>query len=291
MKERPKGNYRIVEFNKESNDIILVIPTMDVNGKYALTCRNEIFKGLHIIFVESGYNNYYFNYAHNCNEGIKKALEYNPKWIIVSNDDMYKIDDVNVLVNELYSLDENKVKYVFTNNSDLFYHSSKSYVFEENFLHNILFIIYKLLFETSSLHIHFVSRKVDKKFNNRWHFGGGITSPSFIKRILKKISLSLENRHVIYFINPGTFLILSGKWCYRIRGNVFNENYINGMEDVHLGLQISKNEFDVEYINYSIGDLLKSSLGNNWCRSLRDLANYTYFNSQIENNINIKNIK
>jgi len=105
MRERPKGNYRIVEFNKDENDIIVVIPTMDVNGKFAKTCRYEIFKGLHIIFVESGIGNYYFNYAHNCNAGIKKALEYNPKWIIISNDDMYKIDDVEVLIKEL-----NKIK-------------------------------------------------------------------------------------------------------------------------------------------------------------------------------------
>jgi hypothetical protein len=65
MRERPKGNYRIVEFNKENNDIIVVIPTMDVNVKLAKTCREEIFKGLHIIFVESGVGNYYFNYAYN----------------------------------------------------------------------------------------------------------------------------------------------------------------------------------------------------------------------------------
>ncbi|MGC8664007.1 MAG: hypothetical protein ACP5TX_06400, partial [Thermoplasmata archaeon] len=47
MRERSKGNYRLVEFKKENNDIIVVIPTIDVNGKFALTCRNEIFKGYH----------------------------------------------------------------------------------------------------------------------------------------------------------------------------------------------------------------------------------------------------
>jgi len=35
MKERPKGNYRIVKFNKEENDIIVVIPTIDENRKFA----------------------------------------------------------------------------------------------------------------------------------------------------------------------------------------------------------------------------------------------------------------
>jgi hypothetical protein len=114
MKDRPKGNYRIVEFNRDENDIIVVIPTIDVNGKFAKTCRDDIFKGLLIIFVESGIGNYYFNYAHNCNAGIKKAMEYNPKWIILSNDDMYKIDDVEVLVNELSKLDPEKIDCIFT---------------------------------------------------------------------------------------------------------------------------------------------------------------------------------
>jgi len=121
MMERPKGNYRIVEFNNDENDIIVVILTMDVNGKFAKTCRDEIFKGLHIIFVESGVGNYYFNYAHNCNAGIKKAMEYNPKWIVLSNDDMYKIDDVEVLVKELSKLDNKYINIIFRKESNICY--------------------------------------------------------------------------------------------------------------------------------------------------------------------------
>ena len=53
MKERPKGvaNVHEVEGYK---DIIVVIPTADFNGKYAKECRENIFKGLHMVFVESG---------------------------------------------------------------------------------------------------------------------------------------------------------------------------------------------------------------------------------------------
>ncbi|MEM3860085.1 MAG: hypothetical protein QW478_11905 [Candidatus Micrarchaeaceae archaeon] len=83
MKERPKGRAEIIEVEGDK-EIIVVIPTADFNGKYAKECRENIFKGLHIIFVESGFpKDPYFNYAHNCNVGIKKAMEYNPKWIVV----------------------------------------------------------------------------------------------------------------------------------------------------------------------------------------------------------------
>ncbi|WP_077076265.1 hypothetical protein [Cuniculiplasma divulgatum] len=97
MRERPKGFSTIHEVEREK-DIVVVIPTADFNGKFAIDCRESIFKGLHIIFVESsGRGDFYFSIAHNFNIGIKKAMKYNPKWVVVSNDDMHKIDDLNKL--------------------------------------------------------------------------------------------------------------------------------------------------------------------------------------------------
>ena len=88
MRERPKGSSNIHEIEGES-DIVVAITTADFDGKYAIDCRESIFKGLHIIFVESGgREDFYFNYVHNCNVGIRKAMEYNPKWVVVSNDDV-----------------------------------------------------------------------------------------------------------------------------------------------------------------------------------------------------------
>ena len=108
MRERPKGVANIYEVEGD-RDIIVVIPTADFNGKYARECRDNIFKGLHIIFVESGeVPDPYFNYAHNCNVGIRKAMEYNPKWIVVSNDDMNKIDEPSILLESLRKLELNK---------------------------------------------------------------------------------------------------------------------------------------------------------------------------------------
>ncbi|MEM3860457.1 MAG: hypothetical protein QW478_13865, partial [Candidatus Micrarchaeaceae archaeon] len=101
MKERPKGTAEIIEVEGDK-EIIVVIPTADFYGKYAKECRENIFKGLHIVFVASGFpKDPYFNFAHTCNVGIKKAMEYNPKWIVYSNDDMFKIDDVSKLKKEL----------------------------------------------------------------------------------------------------------------------------------------------------------------------------------------------
>ena len=121
MRERPKGSSTIHEVEGEK-DIVIVITTADFDGKYAIDCRKSIFKGLHIIFVESGgRGDFYFNYAHNCNVGIRKAMEYNPKWVVVSNDDVYKIDDISILQKQLEFVNDKKIDTVFTEPS--IYHS------------------------------------------------------------------------------------------------------------------------------------------------------------------------
>ena len=86
MKERPRGTAKIHEVDG-IRDIIVVITTADFNGRYAKECRENIFKGLYMIFVESAeMPDPYFNNAHNINVGIEKAMEYNPKWIVFSGD-------------------------------------------------------------------------------------------------------------------------------------------------------------------------------------------------------------
>ena len=114
MKERPKGVANIYEVDGEK-EIIVVIPTADFNDKYAKECRENIFKGLRMIFVESGgREDFYFNFAYNCNIGIRKAIEYNPKWIIVSNDDVISNDEVSKLKYSLLALNSDREMICFT---------------------------------------------------------------------------------------------------------------------------------------------------------------------------------
>jgi len=267
MMERPKGNYRIVEFNKENNDIIVVIPTMDVNGKFAKTCRDEIFKGLHIIFVESGIGNYYFNYAQNCNAGIKKAMEYNPKWIILSNDDMYKIDDVEVLVNELSKLDPEKIDFVFTS----------------KIVDYIYFIIGKPRIYISILRriIRHKEWKIKEKIFKKYEiyiYGAGFKN---------KFLSNLFYKNLFRFINTGSFGIFSGNFIKKIGNNLFDETYINGVEDVDLSLIINYN-YKFTFINYKIGIYHGMSFGNISAgggvpRGIREFANWAYFNKKFYN--------
>ena len=73
MKCRPRGRTEIFEYG-EPGDIAVVIPTANVEGEFARRCREVIFKGLHVIFVESAQpGDIYFNYSRSCNIGIKKT--------------------------------------------------------------------------------------------------------------------------------------------------------------------------------------------------------------------------
>ncbi len=257
MKERPKGVSYIHEVEGRK-DIIVVIPTADFNGKYAKACREEIFKGLHMVFVESGVGNFYFNYAHNCNVGIKKALEYDPKWIIVSNDDMYKIDDVSVLIEELLKIDNKEIDVVFTQPS--IYHSRPLRMSELNVFGKIYFKYKHML-------------KLFNKFDIKYH-----ATPTFGKfsKLFKKGYLYLE-------IND--FGIFSSIFLKTIDGYLFDETFINAAEDTDISLKFSETPKRRAFINYRIGDYIGSTLGRGYVRGLRSIAGNAYLNYKWSNKI------
>ena len=257
MKERPKGvaNIHEVEGNK---DIIVVIPTADYNGKYAKECRDNVFKGLHIVFVESGVNDFYFNYAHNCNVGIRKAMEYNPKWVVVSNDDVYKIDDVKILKNELLALDGESYLVLTKNPGQL--HSLTEHIGEGTFMRKFLLL---------SSEKYRNKYKIEKKFGVRiltwrdWY-------NQFIIKIFYKEIISVKATYA--------FGVISNHFINMANLVVFDEIYINGMEDIDLSMRINKDfSQNVNFINYEINSLSGTTIGVGEFRVLRDILNKLYF--------------
>ena len=263
MQERPKGAAYIREV-EGTKDIVVVIPTADFNGKYAKECRENIFKGLHIIFVESGeVSDPYFNYAHNCNVGIRKAMEYNPEWVVVSNDDMYKIDDVEILRSELAMVSPNKIDVLF--NSD----PKSCRRWTQLSIPNLLWkFAVKLSFrKTPSL-----VNKLMVRFNSKlvWsHYG----SP--FHRIGYK------------FQDIGPFGIFSSEFLSKRKNQLYDEAYINGVEDMDLSIYV-KETASIAYINYNISSYDKehpfggATIGTGSCRKLRDVANQIYLNYKTE---------
>jgi len=271
MKERPKGHYDIIEV-EGNKDIIVVIPTADFNGKFAKACRDDIFKGLHMIFVQSGgKEDYYFNIAHNLNAGFKKALEYNPKWIIWSGDDMYRIDDVEVLKKELSKIDNYIVNQVFTKPS--LFHSIPAKFGKPRLIRPIILAIFrrkkcKNIFD--SLRITLIENKIEKKFRVKYYFA-------------PLNSIDIKNGYTL--ISFTDFGIFSAEYIKKNQGVLFDDTFINAQEDHDAILKffIDKNNYII--IDYKIGDYVGSSLGNGIIRDLRDIAGYIYLNYKWENKI------
>ncbi len=255
MRERPKGVTSIHEVEGDK-EIIVVIPTADFNGKYAKECRDNIFKGLHMIFVESGeVPDPYFNYAHNCNVGIKKAMEYQPKWVLVSNDDMYKIDNVEVLRAELSQLGDADIVYT----AESTYHSSPMQIIVPNHL----FFLYLRL---TSYGNEYVS--ICRRFNIRY-FPIGV---NLIKSLVFKSHLK--------YVELQSFMIISTNYIERERYTIFDEVFINQAEDTDLSLKIKMSGVKNMKINYEIGNYVGSTFGINNGRRLRSLASLIYLGAK-----------
>ncbi|MEM3265823.1 MAG: hypothetical protein QXH07_07700, partial [Thermoplasmata archaeon] len=269
-----------VEGNK---DIIVVIPTADFNGRYAKTCRDEIFKGLHIIFVVSGKGNYYFNFAHNCNVGIKKALEYSPKWIILSNDDMHKIDDISALVEQLKIVNNEEYGAVFFN-PPRFYYSRIDYVAKNRFptFKKLIGYLYNLLFKKENAKLYKINCLNNIKFqpiegypkiNNKKE---NIFNHIFYKIFYKKI---LEFKE---FMSIGIFSTkMINKFLVR-NGYFFDEIFINAFEDVDLAISIKLSNFKTTEINFRINPIIGGTFDNGIGRCLRGVVDGIYLSYKLE---------
>ena len=263
MRERPKGvaNIREVEGDKE---IIVVIPTADFNGKYAKECRENIFKGLHIIFVESGeIPDPYFNGAHNVNVGIKKAMEYGPKWVVFSGDDMVKVDDIAVLKRGLNNLDNERIGLVYAYPpSD--YHSLKNAVVKPRFIRSLIHIVLQRLNKD-------LSYIIKKRFNVTYI----LVPDTILSRIL--------HRYMYKFVDTIAFGIYSAKLLDDLMKNdnyIFDCNYINCHEESDLAIRINNSKWGIATVNYRIKPLIGESLGRTNARTLRDQASAVYFSEK-----------
>ena len=273
MRERPKGvaNIHEVDGNK---DIIIVIPTADFNGKFAKECRENIFEGLHIVFVESGGGgDFYFNYAHNVNVGIKKAMQYNPKWIVISNDDMYKIDDVEILRSELVHLSQRNVSSPKSKDREI----DAVYTLHPEYGHSIPFqltvpnILWKMVTQALPNSDFVLAQKLLNKFN--------------IKLKWSKVK-SIFHKRGYMFIDFGPFCIFSGRFVAENGGTMFDEVYINGVEDIDVSIYV-KLRASTATTNYRISAWSKehpiggATLGTETPRKI-NVASFIYLVYKIE---------
>ena len=263
MKERPKGASYIHEVTG-NKDIIVVVTTADFKGKHAKACRDEVFKGLHMIFVESGgKEDFYFNYAHNCNVGIEKALQYNPKWIIVSNDDMNVIDPPEKLI-EVIKSDSNRDKDVLFCYPPAEYHSRYALISKQTLRRDI---------------VNHLMGKYEKELFSLEHKLG---IKFIVGTTLLKYRLFYSNKYKLLY--TGSFGIFSSQFILNyLDRRLFDENYINGSEDIDLAWKIAHEKIKIGFVDYRIKDIIGGTIGPYEIkRKLQGIVNECYMNYKIE---------
>jgi len=223
-----------------------------------------------MVFVESGgRGDFYFNIAHNCNVGIKKAMEYNPKWVVVSNDDMRKIDECNKLINELKNMG-NSTNVIFTKE-----YSRNNHFFSVGTFNALGKISAKILDHLpSSFRFKFqVSFYLRQKFH--------IYTIPFYGRLSRFIFIHiLHSNFKLYYI-PGHFVIYNINFIISSGGIIYDELFINAFEDSWLGITLENNKVSLGFIDFKIDPLGGSSLGRGLLRSMRDFPSLALYNHRL----------
>jgi len=176
----PSAEINIIEKEGDS-EIVFIIPTPDIKDKLTINLLESI-KNFHTILVESKGKD--FNYARSVNKGVAIALKYNPRWIIISNNDIIIRDDMKKLYLKLLNIDDKKVNSVIGAGGP---HAFKLCKF--TFLSNLLFLSkFKQKFD------------ILKKFNVKFYF---YQYKKFFDIICKSL---LCAKNIAFF---GEFLIIS----------------------------------------------------------------------------------
>ncbi len=275
VKRRPRAEPRIYEMPGDT-EIVVIVPTAGHEGIYARNIK-EIFRGLHIIFVES--SGPYFSYSYSCNYGFKYALKmYKPRWYILSNDDMMMGDPPDKLKQELSTINDKNIATVFTHPPGV-YHSYPVYLVKFKELYGILY----------SMYIGVACRCVVPNFYRKFRikYGlGAFVKGSFFDKIRSIIALSnISVKKIKKYLITGSFSIFSHYFVEKYNGEIFDTSYLMSREDFDLSIRIFEEEERYDFINYSIKDMIGGTLGKGPLRSLKSLIDDITLNYKITNKI------
>ncbi|ARM75588.1 glycosyltransferase family 2 protein [Acidianus manzaensis] len=254
MNSRPSAEMKFVEVEGDK-EIVVVIPTANAFGEFASHVK-KLYKGLQIIFVES--NGPLFNYARSVNAGIKEAIKYKPRWIVISNDDIIRIESIEKLKDELSTV--SNVELVMASKSD--YHT-----------YNVLIINPKDWFIKGMRAFGKIANLAPAKVYGEILKYRGKLGVKYITIIQKMVPFSKYIGKGIVTLNCGSFAIVKPK------ENLMDPTFINSHEDLLLSLS-----YKHEIINFKLKEKKGASLGFGELRFAKIFVNEIYFNYLIEKN-------
>ena len=260
MKNRPSAPMQIYKQEGEK-DIVVVIPTADHNGELANNCK-EIFKGLQIVFIES--NGPFFNYARSCNYGLKYALKYNPKWIILSNDDILHSDSIDKLTSNLFKIDHTTSVLAIANQDRW-----NKFSFRKR---SILFDFY----ERFNFHSDYVN--IINKFHIKYE-AFSFSSHNKLKASIRTKAVHFLTKEIQNMDFSGDFIIFSKKAIidiYKVYGSIFDEVFINCCEDSDLCIRTMLLSIKRLKLEFNLKSDIGASLGKAPLRNIKGITSMCY---------------
>ncbi|MHB8360880.1 MAG: hypothetical protein ACYDBI_09605 [Thermoplasmataceae archaeon] len=266
MIRRPKVNGKIVDIDGD-DDIVVVVPTIDSNSEMFVNLREKVFPGLRIVAVESG-KTPFFSYSRNVNKGISHALKYKPRFVIVSNDDMYRIDHIEILLNQLSNVPDDEENVIYTQTGN--YNSYWVNIGKPTLLRN-LFLLFNSKYTRTRI-------RIEEDHPDLLSLRYMVYGQNFPYNIMIKPECEVRN--------VGSFSIYSQKFLQKSYGKLLDETYINGMEDIDLSLRILSYKVIKRSVDYRIGSLIGKSLGKfTSIRTVKQIVNSVYFNYKLYNGL------
>ncbi len=246
-RKKQSCDYKIYEINAGGGNNIVIIPT--ANFRKVKDRLTKIYKGLHIIFIES--KGMYFNYARAINTAFKYMKStYNPKFCIVSNDDINSVDwnggiEKNITKRMAVYIPHRIKNGKRYNDVTALYHPS------------IITDIYYIL---KDRHILETNRRFGIKILNMVESG-----------------MPIAVRISDFYIPVGDFFILDME-LFKNR-NIFDDKFINGFEDVYFSYKHKVTA--TNRINLFVDSKEGATLGMGHARDLRQIVNLRYLQSII----------
>jgi len=183
-------------------------------------------------------------------------MEYNPKWVVLSNDDMVKIDKISSLIKEPDGINSVKTMAVCRSRSK---EANRARIGHPKRLRNFLFRMRDSY--TRSLLTY------EKKFDIRF-FVEGLKFPwnHLFRNLLEVRAIS-------------DFAVLSSD-LFRDYSTLYDETFINGGEDIDLSIRLYLIKINYVLLYYRISSIGVGTIGSK-NRMLKDIINLAYLNSKL----------
>lgn len=268
MKERPPGRAELFEVDGKK-DVIVVIPTSAVEGPLATRCRTQLFRGQHIIFVDSKGLDPLFNYARNVNKGVRRALEIGSKWVIVANDDTVGVDPISTLVLGLEKIDPEKTTIAYPVPFSTYHSVKASLVYLKKWAYPLLRVKRAEIRKIHNLSMRF---GVKYEFMPDHLFRGGYRGLAYRPFISR----------VAGYVDTVSFGVYSSRLALDLGGKLYDEVYINHTEESDLAFRMWMKQTGIRHISFRVDEGVGTTLGTGQVRFLRNVASLAYLNYKIE---------